>query len=231
MRWISGDVARHLNKFLGIKLITGTAYHPQVPGAVESMRKTLILYVRGIVQGEAEKWEEALMFAQMILRSSPMACIGRRSPHEVVTALKPRMSQTLWTGVPVEMGTLDDHVRDLAEHLKEVHSAVQRTTLETIERDANTLAGRINLERNVADPVLVRREGTVERSGPTRFQERVLDGIFVIKRKIGPKTFVVEDLVDKSRPINLVQPLLAERLVKLDMPELELRADQPRSSR
>ena len=49
----TGDVARHLNKLLGIKQITGTAYHPQSQGAVESIRKTLNLYVRGIVQGEA----------------------------------------------------------------------------------------------------------------------------------------------------------------------------------
>ena len=117
------------------------------------------------------------------------------------------------------MGTVDDYVRDLAEHLKEVHKAVQRTTLETIEQDANTLAGRINLERNVADPVLVRREQTVEQNGPTRFQESVLDGIFVIKRKVGQNTLVAEDLVDKSRPINLVQPLHADRLMKLEMPE------------
>ena len=60
------------------------------------------------------------------------------------------------------------------------------------------------------------------------FRKTVLDGIFAIKRKIGPNTFVVEDLVDKSRPINLVQPLHAERMVKLDMPELERRADQPK---
>ena len=35
------------------------------------MHKTLNQYVRGIVQGEAEKWEEAVCFAQMILRSAP----------------------------------------------------------------------------------------------------------------------------------------------------------------
>ena len=35
-------------------------------------------------------------------------------------------------------------------------------------------------------------------------------------------------MADRARPLPFKQPLHAERLVKLDMPELELRADQPR---
>ena len=113
-------------------------------------------------------------------------------------------------------------------HLKDVHSSVQRTTLQAIERDESTLAGRINSELFVGAPVLVKREATVKREGPTRFQSRTYDGIYVVKRKIGPTTFEVEDLVDKRRAITFHQPVLAERLIKLDMPELELRPDQQR---
>ena len=36
-----GQVVKHLNDSLGIKHITGSAYHPQSQGAVESMHKTL----------------------------------------------------------------------------------------------------------------------------------------------------------------------------------------------
>ena len=61
------------------------------------------------------------------------------------------------------------------------------------------------------------------------FHERVYDGIFVITKKVSPSTFVVEDLVDKSFDPPFIQPLHAERLVKLDMPELELRLGQPRN--
>ena len=38
----------------------------------------------------------------------------------------------------------------------------------------------------------------------------------------------VEDLVDEDRPIPFTQPLHADRLVKLDMPELTLEPGQPR---
>ena len=67
---------KSLNQALGIKHITGTAYHPQSQGAVESMHKTLNQYVRGIVDGEPDHWETALVFAAMGLRSAPMECLG-----------------------------------------------------------------------------------------------------------------------------------------------------------
>ena len=94
--------------------------------------------------------------------------------------------------------SVDGYVKDLMEHLKEVHASVQRTTLEAIERDEATMARHLSQELEVGDPVLVRREITAERKGPTRFQSRVHDGIFVIKRKVSPTTFVVEDLVDEE---------------------------------
>ena len=46
-----GTVVRRLSELLQTRHITGTAYHPQSQGAVESMHKTLNQYVRGIVQG------------------------------------------------------------------------------------------------------------------------------------------------------------------------------------
>ena len=97
-----------------------------------------------------------------------------------------------------------------------------------IEKDENSMGGRLSAELEVGDTVLIRRQGTSKREGPTRFQERVLPGIYIIRRKIGPNTFTVEDLVDKTAVLRFKQPLNSDRLVKLDMPEQELKADQPR---
>ena len=119
-----------------------------------------------------------------------MACLGGRSPFEVVTGLKPRMPGSLFAGVPVETRGTDEYVKDLMEHLKEVHSSVQRVALQTIATNEETLGGRISAELRVGDTVLVRRGSygdrgseRSKREGPTRFQPRVLDGIFVIKKK------------------------------------------------
>ena len=52
----------------------------------------------------------------------------------------------------------------------------------------------------------VEKARLAERKGPTRFQSRVYDGIFVIKRKVSPTTFVVEDLVDEEYVPKFLQP-------------------------
>ena len=113
-------------------------------------------------------------------------------------------------------------------HWKDVHQTVQRVKLEAIEKEEGRQDGRLSAELFVGDAVLVRREPTAVRAGPTRFQERVYEGVFVIKRKVSEGTYYVEYLADKAAPVPFIQPLASERLVKLDMPELELSADQPR---
>ena len=190
------------------------------------MHKTLNQYVRNIVQEHPERWEDALVFATMLLRAQPMECLGGRSPYEVVTGLKPRMPASMVTGVPVEARTVNAYVEDLMEHLKGVYDTVQKVTAEAIAKDEHSLEGRIGYELEVGDAVLVKYPGN--RDGPERFRQRTYDGIFVVKRKVSPSAFIVEDIVDKTMPISFRQPVNAERLIKLDMPELELRPGQPK---
>ena len=91
-----------------------------------------------------------------------------------------------------------------------------------------SMAGSLGSELEVGDHVLLSREPTVERKGPTRFQSRVYPGVYVIKRKVSPSTFVIGDSADPHAVIPVRQPLHADRLVRLDMPELELSPEQPR---
>jgi hypothetical protein len=113
-----GEVVTGLNEMLEIKHITGSAYHPQSQGQVESMHRTLNALVRAVVDGQPENWEDALMYAQLILRCAPMAALGGRSPYEVVTGLKPRFPRSVLGAVPVAERTVDSYVKDLMEHLR-----------------------------------------------------------------------------------------------------------------
>ena len=92
-----------------------------------------------------------------------MRADGGRSPYEVVTGLKPRFPRTILASVPVEARSVDQYVKDLMAHLKEVHASVQRTTLQAVEKNENTMAGHLGLELEVGDPVLGRREATAKR--------------------------------------------------------------------
>ena len=147
---------------------------------------------------------------------------------EVVTGLKPRVPAVLSSGLPVAARGIDEYVRDLMTHLKDVHQTVQHVKMESLAKEEGRQDGRLSAELFVGDAVLVRREPTAVRAGPTRFQERVYEGVFVVKRKVSEGTYYVEYLADKTAPVPFIQPLAAERLVKLDMPELELNPGQPR---
>ncbi len=62
----------------------------------------------------------------------------------------------------------------------------------------------------------------VSSNGPT-------PGVYRIVQLVGPLTFRVADIAGPEAPTSFMQPLLhAERLVKLDIPELELDDRQPR---
>ena len=86
----------------------------------------------------------------------------------------------------------------------------------------------MSAELEVGDAVLVRREPTEKRSGPERFQSRVYPGVYRVSRKVGPHTFHVQDFADPEAKVAFGQPVNAERLVRLDLPELDLSPDQPR---
>ena len=85
------EIMREMTRLLGARHIGSSTYHPQSQGAVESMHKTVNTVVKGLVQEHPEGCECTLPFAECILRCSPMADLGKRSPYEVVTGLKPKM--------------------------------------------------------------------------------------------------------------------------------------------
>ena len=100
--------------------------------------------------------------------------------------------------------------------------------MEHAEEAARDAGGRLSAELEVGDFVLVKRELSSGRPGATRFQERVYPGSYRVKEKIGPGTYRVEDVADRTAVLPFAQPINADRLIRLDMPELELQAGQPR---
>jgi hypothetical protein len=224
----TAEIMQQLNALLDIRHVTGSAYHPQSQGMVESMHKTLNQVVRGLVEDHPEEWERMLPFAESILRASPMAVLGGRCPYEIVTGLRPRLPAGLFGAGPARHMAVPEYAERLREYLRGAHAAVQRAQAECVEATEGTLQGYLSSELFPGDPVLVRREPTVGRGGPLRFQPRTYPGVFRVKAKIGRHTFTVEDLADPSMEVPFIQPLHAERLVKMDLPELPLDEHQPR---
>lgn len=223
----TGEVSRELNRLLGISHITGSTYHPQSQGMVESMHKTINAIVRGLVEGRAHEWEASMPYAQFILRIMPMKVLGGRSPYEIVLGIKPKLPQSLLGGHSVLDQSTDDYVDKLVKHFREVYAELERKFKEHEEDIMGRGSGAQSAQIKLGDLVLLRREPSVKREGALRFQERVHPDIFRVVGG-GHPTFHLQTVGNPEKPVPCKQPVSCVNLIRLDMPELELNPDQPR---
>ena len=119
-----GEVAEELNKLLEIKHITGSAYHPQSQGMVESMHKKVNQIVRGLVQEHPEDWEERMPYCETILRIIPMKVLGGRSPYEVVYGIRPKLPAALDPSKAVEKISVGEYVERLGKYFTESYADI-----------------------------------------------------------------------------------------------------------
>ena len=222
-----GEVSRELNKLLGLTHITGSSYHPQSQGMVESMHKTLNGLVRCLVEGNASEWEMMLPYAQCILRIMPMKVLGGRSPYEVVMGFRPRLPASLIGEVPVTEVSVDTYVSKLHKHFKQVYDDMAQRFKDHEEDQVGRGEGSLSAELKIGDLVLLRRNPSVRREGALRFQERVYSDIFRIESGSHP-TFRLQVVGDPNKEVPVRQPVSADNLIKLDMPELQLDPNTPR---
>ena len=105
--------------------------------------------------------------------------------------------------------------------------SLYRSFEEAANKAEGSGAGRLSGPLKVGDLVLIKREPTATRTGPLRFQPRTYPKVYRVVRG-GPAAFRLQDLhePDKGPPVR--NPVNAERLVRLDMPELTLKPGQPR---
>ena len=116
----------------------------------------------------------------------------------------------------------------MQEFFSECYSCVEKDQKETAAVSGDEPPGRISKELALGDLVLARAPPSIKRVGPWRYQSATLPGTFRVSKVIGRNTFEVEAITEPGVRPSFTQPVHGERLVKLDMPELELEPRQPR---
>ena len=225
--FVSEAVAR-LNKTLEIKHVLGSVYHPQSQGMVERMHKTVNAVVRKILDEHKQDWEQRLPFAEAILRMSPMAVLGGRSPYEVVTGIRPKLPAALDMASSVQAISVDEYSISLVKCFQEMYADIQRAQEREVEKRENTLKGHISAELQVGDVVLVKRTPDSKSEVPRRFQSKTYPLLCRAKKKINVSTAVLEDLADPRAVLPFNERQHAERLVRVELPALALASGQPR---
>jgi hypothetical protein len=222
------EVVAYMNRMINILHVTGSSYHPQSQGVVENIQRTLVQILRVMVQENPDKWEEMLPYCQCIVRIMPMPALGGRSPYQVVTGLQPRLPRVVTTDVALMRSGVSNYVDDLLGYLRETYQSVvrhQRDLREQEETESKS-AGSLTAELHVGDLVMVKLPPTVSRKGPNRFQPRVRDQIWRIKKKLSPHTFELADATDPN--VLAEYRYSAENLIKIELPDVPLGAGQRR---
>ena len=163
-----------------------------------------------------------------ILRLMPLKALGGRCPYEVVTGLKPRMPAALDVGNAVELVNIDDYMARLFEYFRVTHKEVRAVQERAVEEREERVAGHLSHELEVGDVVLIRRDPMSRREGPVRFQPRTYPDMYRVTAKVGTNTVRVCPLVDPAGPVPVAQPVNGERLVRVELPELNLDPHAPR---
>ena len=117
--------------------------------------------------------------------------------------------------------------QNLLAYFQETHKDVELLAKEHVEDLEGKGEGRESAALEAGDFVLVTRETSVRREGATRFQDKTYPEIFRIKKGF-QHTFWVEYVGKKDETPPFKQPLPAARLIKLDLPRLDLDPNQPR---
>ena len=223
----TGEVVRELNRLTGTTHLLGTTYHPQSQGMVESMHKTINQITRALVEDHPEDWLERLPFVQNVLRTSPVKALGGRSPYEVVLGLKFKTPASMLGAVPVEERSVNAYVESLRQYLEEAHAELRRKFESSKEEAEDRKDAKRSGEIKKGDLVLVKKEIERKDPGPSRFKMSTYKEVFRVVAG-GPHAFHVRYVYDPKKALPFSLPLNAERLIRLDMPELELDPAQPR---
>jgi hypothetical protein len=226
-----GSVVQYMNKVLEIRHITGSTYHPQSQGCVERMHRTFGAVMRGLIDKYPDDWERCLPFAVGKLRGTEMGVLGGRSPFEVVTGMKPTMPATLKARLPVGDVGVDEYVKGLIECLDVTHKAVQEAQKESFEKQQRSVKGRESAQLKIGDVVLLRNRDSEMPKGENRWTQKTSGILYRITEALGANTFKLGELNTGRKPMSsfggvaLVNKFGAERLVKVDMPELDVKLE------
>jgi hypothetical protein len=117
-----GHFWRTLWKKLGTNLLFSLAYHPQMDGQIEVVKKSLGDLLRSLVTEHHNSWDNILPQAEFVYNDSVNRSIGK-SPFQVVYGMQPR-------GISELMDSEQDETRsasaeDFIEAMKELHSQVK----------------------------------------------------------------------------------------------------------
>lgn len=151
----TSDLFKRTCKFLKIKKLEITAYHPQSNGSLERCHRPLGDYLRNYVDTESNNWDVGLRQFTFIYNNSRQTST-KFTPHESLFGFTTELPNNL-TKEPSPLYNNDDYALYLQHKLRTIHKLVKQNQIKSKEKSKLTYDKNINPKKfNVGTKVWVK---------------------------------------------------------------------------
>lgn len=130
----TSDLIKHLCKFLHVRKVQTTGFHPQSNGRLERVHATVVRMLSHFVNRNQTNWDEYLPYVTMAYNSQTHESTGY-SPYELVFGRKMEMPMEADLAITDETEIFDNHIEALREKLQEAYEVTARR--KTLARGRN----------------------------------------------------------------------------------------------
>ena len=179
-----------LYKWLNVKRIRTSVYHPQTDGLVERFNQTLKKMLKKLVDVDGRDWDQLIPYVLFSIREVPQASTGF-SPFELLYGRQPRglldLAREAWERQPCPQRSVLEHIERLQDRARKVWPLV-REHMETAQRAQSRTynRGAVVREFQPGEKVLV-----LVPSNECKFLAR-WQGPYEITKKVGPVNYKVQ---------------------------------------
>ena len=182
-------VLTQMYKWLKVKKIRTSVYHPQTDGLVERFNQTLKKMLKKLTAADGKDWDQLIPYVLFAIREVPQASTGF-SPFELLYGRRPRglldIAKEAWESQPSPHRSLIEHIDHLQERAKKVWPLV-REHMEQAQREQARSYNRNATVREfqVGEKVLI-----LVPSSECKFMAK-WRGPYEIVEKVGPVNYKV----------------------------------------
>ena len=131
-------------KFLKIKQVRTSVYHPQTDGLVERFNQTLKSMLRKAIEQDGRNWDQLLPYLLFAIREVPQASTGF-APFELLLSYRPRglldILKEAWEEQPCQQRSVIEHVGAMKERMRAIYP-MMREHMETAQRQQQATYNR-----------------------------------------------------------------------------------------
>lgn len=159
------DLFKNICKYLKIKKIQTSGYHPQTNGALERSHRTLSEYLRNFSSKDPLAWDAWLPYAMFTYNTTPHTST-KYTPYELLYGFKASLPSSIQKS-PEPCYNYDDYLNELRVRLQTTHKLARDNLIKSKEKSKGVYDNKVNpIILQEGDKVFVKNEKRVSKFSP-----------------------------------------------------------------